>query len=96
MMKSMRSVLVAALLVGATAASAATPPVRKAITPVTHTDAEWKALLPPLGYQVLRHAATETAFTGRWWNEHRRLLRSHQPGLWLYELHTSYHYSRDA
>ncbi len=72
MMKSMRSVLVAALLVGATAASAATPPVRKAITPVTHTDAEWKALLPPLGYQVLRHAATETAFTGRWWNEHRR------------------------
>jgi peptide-methionine (R)-S-oxide reductase len=66
------SILAAILLTGATFADAASPPAPRAIVPVTHTDAEWKALLPPLGYQVLRHAATETAFTGRWWNEHRR------------------------
>ena len=69
-----RNALVAALLAGAgaSAVSAATPPASLPITTVTHTDAEWKALLPPLGYRVLRHAATEIAFTGRWWNEHRR------------------------
>lgn len=30
---------------------------------VTHTDAEWRRLLPPESYQVLRHAATEPAFS---------------------------------
>jgi peptide-methionine (R)-S-oxide reductase len=67
-----RCALAAALLGGGTLASAATPVAPKRIVPVTHTDAEWKAMLPPLGYQVLRRGATEVAFTGRWWNEHRR------------------------
>lgn len=39
-------------------------------TKVTRTDAEWKALLDPMEYQVTRHAATERAFTGRYWDHH--------------------------
>ncbi len=39
---------------------------------VSHTDAEWRKLLPPLPYDVLRHAGTERAFTGKSWNEHRK------------------------
>jgi peptide-methionine (R)-S-oxide reductase len=36
--------------------------------PVRKTDAEWRANLDPLQYQVTRHAATERAFTGRFWD----------------------------
>jgi len=35
---------------------------------VSKTDAEWRASLDPLEYQVTRHAATEPAFTGRYWD----------------------------
>ncbi len=37
---------------------------------VTKTDAEWRALLDPMEYQVTRHAATERAFTGKFWDHH--------------------------
>lgn len=37
---------------------------------VTKTDAEWQALLDPSDYEVTRHAATEPAFSGRFW-DHR-------------------------
>jgi peptide-methionine (R)-S-oxide reductase len=50
------------------AGKAPEPPIVK----VSKTDAEWKKLLPSQSYQVLRHAATEYAFTGKYWNEHRR------------------------
>ena len=33
--------------------------------PVTKSDAEWRAQLDALQYEVTRHAATERAFTGR-------------------------------
>jgi peptide-methionine (R)-S-oxide reductase len=36
--------------------------------PVRKTDAEWRAQLDPTQYQVARHAATERAFTGRFWD----------------------------
>jgi peptide-methionine (R)-S-oxide reductase len=37
---------------------------------VTKSDAEWRAQLDPIEYQVTRHAATERAFTGRYWDHH--------------------------
>ncbi|MBI3285979.1 MAG: peptide-methionine (R)-S-oxide reductase MsrB [Burkholderiales bacterium] len=37
---------------------------------ITKADAEWRAQLDPLVYQVTRHAATERAFTGRYWDHH--------------------------
>lgn len=36
--------------------------------PVRKPDAEWRAQLDPMQYQVTRHAATERAFTGRYWD----------------------------
>jgi peptide-methionine (R)-S-oxide reductase len=35
---------------------------------VKKTDAEWRAQLAPMDYQVTRQAATERAFTGRFWD----------------------------
>ena len=35
---------------------------------VEKTDAEWRAQLDPVQYEVARHAATERAFTGKYWD----------------------------
>ncbi len=35
---------------------------------VQRSDAEWRALLDPMQYEVTRHAATERAFTGKYWD----------------------------
>ncbi len=37
---------------------------------VVKTDAEWRAALSSMDYEVTRHAATERAFTGRFWDHH--------------------------
>ena len=37
---------------------------------ISKTDQEWRAQLDPLEYQVTRHASTERAFTGRFWDHH--------------------------
>ncbi len=39
---------------------------------VAKTDAEWKQQLTPDAFQVTRHAATERAFSGQYWNNHEK------------------------
>jgi peptide-methionine (R)-S-oxide reductase len=39
---------------------------------VVRSDAEWRRLLTPKQYEVLRREGTEAPFSGAWWNEHRR------------------------
>jgi peptide-methionine (R)-S-oxide reductase len=37
---------------------------------VHKSDAEWRAQLDPMQFEVTRHAATERAFTGQFWDHH--------------------------
>lgn len=39
---------------------------------VTKTDAQWREQLAPMDYEVTRHASTERAFTGRFWDHHEQ------------------------
>jgi methionine-R-sulfoxide reductase len=40
-------------------------------TPVVRSDAEWRKLLTPEQYRILRGADTELACSGKYWKEHR-------------------------
>jgi len=50
---------------------------------ITKTDAEWRAQLTPMQYQVAREKGTERAFTGAYWDHyesgHYHCIGCHQP-----------------
>jgi peptide-methionine (R)-S-oxide reductase len=45
-------------------------PQGAAIAKIVKTEAEWKRILTPEQFRVLRQRGTERAFTGQYWNEH--------------------------
>lgn len=53
-------------------AKVAPAPLTGEIARIEKPDAQWKQLLSAESYRVLRHEGTEMAFTGAYWNEHRK------------------------
>ena len=45
-----------------------TKPIDDPSYPVRKTDAQWREQLDPMQYQVARRAATERAFSGKYWD----------------------------
>lgn len=85
---------VAVVLAGGYALTALTPEAPEppeSSYPIHHSDAEWRGLLSPAAYRILRQGGTETAFTSP-------LLAEHRQGLFtcagckrhLFDSHTKY------
>jgi len=64
------TLLVAPAVISGAAITLASSALAAASGKVTHTDAEWQALLTADQYQVLRHEGTERAFTSALLEEH--------------------------
>ncbi len=45
---------------------------RMKLPKINKTDAEWKATLDPLAYQITQHAATEAPFSGKFLDHHQK------------------------
>ena len=44
---------------------------RLRVAKVVRSEAEWRRALSPESFEITRHAGTETAFTGAYWNLHK-------------------------
>ncbi len=62
----------ATLALAAAAGGRGSAPLAATAFEITRTDAEWKAMLSPEAYAVLRQAATERPFTSPLLEEHRK------------------------
>jgi len=61
------------------------------IVKITKTDAEWRKQLTPAQYRVLRESGTETAFTGKYWDNHANgIYRCAACGLDLFDSKTKF------
>jgi peptide-methionine (R)-S-oxide reductase len=61
-----------AAMTAATACGAPATAARKGTFPLRHTEAEWRKLLTPKQYYILREEGTERPFTSALLNEHRK------------------------
>jgi len=61
----------AALVIGAVPGQAA-PTGAAPVHRITHTDREWKRLLTPAQYTVLRQSGTDEPYKGAYWNNHNK------------------------
>src|SRR6266508_1590319 len=57
---------------GAGAAPPNPGPAPSAVGKIEKTDAEWRRVLTPDQYRILRRKGTEAAFTGGYWNQHAK------------------------